>query len=164
MTDTFSMSAPSSTADWFELVRQWWTPIVGVIGAVWGLVALRRKLSAKEREEQRLQGKAIRYLLDAQRQALHALVVYTGAEGNVPAEPFDLAQLVRHRELVGQVSDELWVHDGHASEREMRRKGDIEKWLTRTQAIQERSTTKRLRPSQPQDMFRDDDIKRWRRE
>lgn len=141
-----------------------------MLGALWGFLALRRKLSAKEREEQRLQGKAIRYLLDAQRQALHALVVYTGAEGNVPQEAFDLSQLIRHRELIGQVSDELWVHDGHASEREIRRTGDLDKWLTRTQAIRVRATTKRLRPpSQPlpssvspgeQDMFRENDIER----
>jgi len=145
-----------------DLVAKLWPVVAGLataFAAGWAWAQRKRRAAAKEREEQRLQGKAVRYLLDAQRQALHALVVLTGAEGRTVSEAFDLEQLVRHRELVGQVSDELWVHDGHASEREIRRKGDVKRWATRTQAIALRSRTERLKPIEgPQDMFRDSDL------
>ncbi len=119
------------------LARSWPTLLVAVVGWLGVLWAWRGRVvarSEREHEEQRLQGRATRYQLDALRQALHALVVLTGAEGKHSSEAFDLSQLVRHRELIGMVTDEFWVHDGHPSER-ARRRSDVEKWMTRTQAI-----------------------------
>lgn len=118
------------------LVKAWpslLVTVVGWLGVIWAWRARERTKTVKEAEEQRLQGRAVRYLLDAQRQSLHALVVLTGAERQ-GSEAFDLSQLVRHRELMGMITDEIWVHDGHPSDR-ARRRADVDKWMTRTQAI-----------------------------
>jgi len=122
-----SLATSSPTPpEWVEFVRQWWTPIVGVLGFVWGVVSLRRRLSAKEREEQRLQGKAIRYLVDNVRHMLQAHL-----SGQIhDAALYD--ELLRQKVLMDGVRDELWTHDGHASARETER---VVKVLTRTQRI-----------------------------
>lgn len=124
------MSAPPTPPDWLEVLRQWWTPIVGALGFVWGMISLRRKLSAKEREEQRLQGKAIRYLIDANRHALRAHLI-----GHIhDSDLYD--ELARQKVMLDSVRDELWIHDGHASSRETER---IAEALTRTQRIRART-------------------------
>lgn len=132
-------SSPPSPPEWVEFVRQWWTPIVGVLGALWGFVALRRKLSAKERGEQKLQAKAVRYLVDASRHQLQAHL-----SGQVhDAGLYD--ELMRQKVMLDGVRDELWVHDGHASARETERA--VEAWMSRTQRI--KAKTERLPPGPP---------------
>lgn len=121
------MSAPPTPPDWLEILRQWWTPIVGILGAVWAFVSLRRRLSAKEREEQRLQAKAIRYLVDGLRIGLRVQLAVSIHDEALYDE------LVRQKALLDGIRDEFWVHDGHASSRETERIAEV---LTRTQRIQ----------------------------
>jgi hypothetical protein len=119
--------------------------IVGVVGGVWALVV--RVLRRRRRRQlvQELEGRALRYLIDAQRHTLHTIV--PGEE----ARYVDLTELNRQKVLIDQVRDQLWVADGHESQRESERQAnDLLKVLTRTQAIRMKQ--------QRQDMFKEDDL------
>jgi len=113
-----------------------WAKVVGGILAVGGaLVAGVVRISRWRRrraERRRLEGKAVRYTLDAVRHALH--VLHPGADAR---DRFvDLSELARQLALVSDVREELWIADGNASRRDSERlESEIVKVLTRTQRI-----------------------------
>lgn len=130
---------PEQVGDWAKTIAA----IGGIVGGVWALVtkAVRRRRAAQQRAA--LEAKATRYLLDAMRHALH--VMQPG-----PSRFLDVDELQRQKVLIDGVRDELWIADGHASEREQERAAaEIVRVLTRTQAIQAKH--------QRQDMFSDED-------
>lgn len=102
----------------------------GVVGALWALGAKVARRHRLERERKTLEGKAVRYLLDAMRHTLHVVT---------PTEErrfIDLDELARQKVMIDEVRDLLWVMDGHKSEREAQRQAEeIVRVITRTQRI-----------------------------
>lgn len=102
----------------------------GVVGAVWALISRWLKRRRKAREKAEMEARATRYLLDAVRHALGALSPHD--------RPYvlDPKELERQKILIDGIRDDLWVADGHRSEREAQRelKGVMDV-ITRTQAI-----------------------------
>ena len=133
------------------LVKAWPALFLAAAGGVLAWLRKARVRRAKEREEQRLQGKAIRYLLDAKRIDLAAIIRHVSLDAGM------LEMLVRHKALIDGVRDELWVHDGHESVRIAEQAAEnVVKVLTRTQAIDLKK--KRVRDNRVQDMFSEADI------
>lgn len=112
-------------------IEGWAKVIAAVAGALAALGAgLIKGLGwwRRRSERRRLEAKAIRYLLDAQRQVLN---IWAAREPLV-----DLSELERQKWLVDEVRDELWLADGHDGERsEQRQAEELQRLLTRTQAI-----------------------------
>ncbi len=102
----------------------------GIFVALWALVSkVRRRLRDRQRLRS-LESKAIRYLLDAQRQTLHFVTP------TKESRAVDIEAMLRHKALIDEVRDELWIADGYESERErLQLAEDVGRWLTRTQAI-----------------------------
>jgi hypothetical protein len=122
--------------DWAKTVAA----VGGIVGGAWALATRWLKRHRAARQRRALEGKAVRYLLDAMRHSLH--VLQPGERRLV-----DMDELARQKVLIDGVRDELWVADGHASERENERNvAEIVRVLTRTQAIQAKGK---------QDMFAD---------
>jgi hypothetical protein len=123
----------ASLPDWesLEHVAKTIAAIGGIVGGAWAVCVrvLRRRRAERERHE--LEQKAIRYLLDAMRHTLH--VMTPDERGRL----IDVGELERQKVLVDQVRDQLWIADGHQSERDAEAAAAaLEKWLTRTQAIE----------------------------
>lgn len=102
----------------------------GVVGGAWALVTRWRRRCREAEERRALEGKAVRYMLDAMRHTLHVVT---------PTEErrfIDLDELARQKVLIDQVRDQLWIADGHHSEREAQRQTEeLVRVLTRTQRI-----------------------------
>jgi len=147
-----AMSSPLDQAiDAF--IKAWPAVFLAVGGGVWAWLNRARKAWKREREEQRLQAKAVRYLVDGARHQLRAHLQGAIHDADLYNE------LARQKTLLDGVRDELWVHDGHASARETEHVVEV---LTRTQRI--KAKTERLTPvTGPQDMFGPDDVAEDRR-
>lgn len=132
-----AVSVPSQ-----EEVGEWaktLAAIGGVLGAIWAVLSKGWRAWRKRAQMQRLESKAIRYLLDAQRHTLY-FVTPTRESRRVSVD-----ELARQKALVDEVRDELWMADGHESERERQRMAeDVAAVITRTQAIRRK-----------QDMFKE---------
>jgi len=122
-------------------------------GALLARWVKRRRLAAQRRA---LEAKAVRYLLDAQRQTLNVLI-----PGASRSRLIDLGELNRQKLLIDDVREELWIADGHESSREAERVAqDVLKVLTRTQAIEAaraqkiRAAIQKQAGGEGQDMFR----------
>lgn len=103
----------------------------GVVGGAWALVARWRRRCREAQERRALEGKAVRYLLDAVRHSLNVLT--PGDERRL----IDVDEIARQKVLIDQIRDLLWIADGHKSERESQRQTEeIVRVLTRTQRIQ----------------------------
>lgn len=121
------------TADQIGDTAKTLAAVGGLLGGAWAVLSrwMRRRREAKAKRE--LEGKAVRYLLDAVRHSLNAL---TPADRR--SSIIDIDELARQKALIDEVRDMLWVADGHVSEREAQRQAeDIVRVLTRTQAIQQ---------------------------
>lgn len=124
--------------------------LAGLLGTAWALLVrwLRRRRQREDVTE--IKERSLRYLLDAQRHTLYALIPFA------QERYFNVEELHRQKVLIDQVRDQLWLADGHADERdEQRRTAEIVQVLTRTQAIQAR---KQPPPDPQQDMFREEDL------
>ena len=101
------------------------------MGGAWALVSRWRRRCREADERRALEGKAVRYMLDAMRHTLHVVT---------PTEErrfIDLDEMARQKVLIDQIRDQLWIADGHTSEREAQRQTEeIVRVLTRTQRIQ----------------------------
>lgn len=115
-----------SIGEWVRILAA----AVGILGGLWAIVFKTWRAWQKRVRMRRLESKAIRYLLDAQRHTLH-FVTPTAESKLVRVE-----ELLRQKLLIDEVRDDLWTADGHASEHEdERRVEEIVRVLTRTQAI-----------------------------
>lgn len=124
--------------------------IAGLLAGAWALLArwARRRRAARERRD--LEGKAIRYLLDAMRHSLH---VWTPA-GHDDARLIDVDELLRQKLLIDAIRDQLWIADGNESARVTEQvAADIVKVITRTQAI--RAKRERQAPVETDNPFTD---------
>lgn len=158
MAESLATSAQPSPDVW-ELVRQWWTPILAVLGGAWAGVKAWRKWRATEMRLRAQDRKNVRYLLDAQRQTLEAII------GPSSGRAIDIEELRRQQVLISEVREETWLADGHPprpkpdAEAEQAR-ADVRELLTRTQAIRlvlERDA--KTVPPMFKDGWRGDDIK-----
>lgn len=115
--------------------------IGGILAALWAILSRWVRRRRKANEMRRLEARATRYLLDAVR---HTLAAVKGDRSYVIGPK----ELDRQKVLIDAIRDELWVADGHTSEREAQRQlqGVVEV-LTRTQAIH----LKEQRPSTPEE-------------
>jgi hypothetical protein len=117
----------------WETARQWGGPAALLALAGWlGRQAISWRKRANDLAKIRgLESKSVRYLLDAQR---HALRMLTPGDGSTLV---DLDEIIRQKALIDDVREELWVADGHKSQRETDAAvAEILKVMTRTQAIQ----------------------------
>lgn len=120
------MTAPTS--------EQWWdfaskATLVLAIPLAGGAVKAYRRWR-KRREIRALEAKATRYMLDAMRHSLFALTATDGRH------LVSLDELIRQKLLIDQLRDDLWIADGHESERvNEARMAEIVSVITRTQAI-----------------------------
>lgn len=127
-----AMPTQEELGDWAKTIAA----IGGILGGIWALARRLWRRYVHAREVRALEAKAVRYLLDAQRHALYAL-----APAGDRHRLIDVDELTRQKTLIDEVRDELWVADGHASEREEQRRVEgIVRVLTRTQAIQAKET------------------------
>lgn len=129
---------------------QWWDfgskaalllalPFAGAVVKAWRSWRRRRQIRALER-------KAVRYLLDAMR---HSLFLLSANDNRLVS----MDELVRQKLLIDQLRDDMWVADGHASEREQQAAvAEIMNVITRTQAIRARKEA--ISAGQPP-MFKD---------
>lgn len=133
-----AMPDPQTVGDWAKTLAA----VGGIVGGLWAL-ATRWHRRRQERQRQRdLEAKSVRYLLDAIRHALYVI-----APG--PDRFLELDEIERQKALIDQVRDELWIADGHASQRETQRQAEgILKILTRTQRI-EAKEQRALQPGNP---------------
>ena len=103
--------------------------VLAIVATAWALVTRWHRARQRDRETRRLEGKAIRYALDAVRYTLHALQPFA-----IDWEKRD--ELARQLTLVSEVREELWIADGNDSRREAERlESEIVRVLTRTQRI-----------------------------
>lgn len=123
----------SVPVDWTELVKTL-AAGVGILSApLWLLLSRWVKARRQKKLVRSLEGKAIRYVLDADRQVVHALLLLLDSSRTAF---IDLSEIQRQKVLIDQVRDELWIADGHDGEREAQRRAEeILQVLTRTQAI-----------------------------
>jgi hypothetical protein len=94
-----------------------------------------RKLAAIERKIRGQDRKDIRYLLDAQRQTLEAIL------GPRAGRAVDVEELQRQQVLISEVREETWLMDGHPPrpkppDEPAATQAEVRELLTRTQAIQ----------------------------
>lgn len=126
-----SVPTPDQVGDWAKT----FAAIAGLLGGLW---AIFRRVSARRRERKQLrelEGRAIRYLLDAQRHTLRFVTPTT------ESRLVDIDQMSRQKALIDQVREELWRADGHSEEYEREQIAeDVGRWLTRTQAIKLKNT------------------------
>jgi hypothetical protein len=140
--------------DPWELARQWGGPamllaFVGWLARQFVGWRNRRALEIRLRAQDR---KDIRYLLDAGRQTLEAIL------GPRAGRAIDVEELQRQQVLISEVREETWLADGHPprpkpDEERAATQAEVREVLTRTMAIQvvlERDAQAR---SRPQDMF-----------
>jgi hypothetical protein len=123
-----SMAQP----DPWETARQWGGPAVLLALVGWlsrQFVAWRKRVKF-ERSLRRQERKDIRYLLDAQRQVIEAIV------GPVDGRAIDIEELRRQHVLISEVREETWLADGHPPRQRQNTAAEVRELLTRTQAIQ----------------------------
>lgn len=113
----------------------------GIVGGLWVVISKWWRRKRQAARVKALEAKAIRYLLDSQRHTLETMLPN--------ARLLNLSEMERQKHLIDTVRDELWVADGHESEREAERRAEeLERFLTRTQAI-------KVKQQQQQDMFKE---------
>ena len=126
--------AMSSPADPLDTLRQWGGPaiLLAFVGWIGRQFVAWRKRHKADAQMHALEGKAIRYMLDAQRHALHLLVPVSE-----PDQLIDRDEMIRQKVLIDDMRDQLWIADGHESQHATEQAAaDIMKFMTRTQAIQ----------------------------
>lgn len=130
MRQSLAISVPIPSPDEVGDAAKTVAAVGGVVGGAWALIARWRRRCREAQERRALEGKAVRYLLDAMRHTLHVVT---------PTEErrfIDLDELARQKVLVDQIRDQLWICDGHKSDREAQRQTEeIVRVLTRTQRI-----------------------------
>jgi hypothetical protein len=99
--------------------------VSAIVGGAWALARRWYRQRVVAREMRRMESRAIRYLLDAQRHALNVIVPHEDRR------LINVDELVRQKILIDQMRDQLWAADGHDKTVQ-----DIVNVLTRTQAIQ----------------------------
>ena len=118
------------------LIKAWPAVVLAGLGALWPAVKAWRARQVKSAKLRAVEGKAVRYLLDAQR---HSLRVIAPSEGG-RTWLVDLDEIIRQKALIDDVREELWVADGHASRRDTEQTvAEVVKVMTRTQAIRART-------------------------
>lgn len=123
----FTLTIP--TADEISSIAKMLAAIGGLAGGAWTVLSriIKRRRELQRRRE--LEAKAVRYLLDAVRHCLQAIVP--------SRSQVNTNELARQKVLIDEVRDMLWVADGHPSSREIENATEeIVKVLTRTQAIE----------------------------
>lgn len=124
----------------YEQLGDWAKTLAAIGGLVAGLWAACRRLWRVWQARRRLRAlerKAIRYLLDAQRHTLYAVIP-------TPDRVVVIEKLKNSKDLIDQVRDDLWVADGHESALdEERRVENIVRVITRTQRIQLKAEAER---------------------
>ncbi|MEY4933095.1 MAG: hypothetical protein RLZZ403_1415 [Pseudomonadota bacterium] len=144
------MTAP---ADPLDTIRQWGGPAILLAVAGWigrRFVAWRKRTKAAA-QMHALEGKAIRYLLDAQRHALHMLV-----RASEDDRLIDLDEMTRQKVLIDDMRDQIWIADGHEGQHATEQAAaDIMKFLTRTQAIQAKFPAPDAAATNETPMFKD---------
>lgn len=131
MRQSLAISVPIPSPDEVGAAAKTVAAVGGVVGGAWALVSRWRRRCREADERRALEGKAVRYMLDAMRHTLHVVT---------PTEErrfIDLDEMARQKVLIDQIRDQLWIADGHTSEREAQRQTEeIVRVLTRTQRIQ----------------------------
>jgi hypothetical protein len=108
------------------------TAILGLLAGAWALATRWARKRRAAREKRELEGKAIRYLLDAIRHSLHVWTPGQADENRLIAVDGLIHELIRQKLLIDLVRDQLWVADGNESARLTQQVAAL---MTRAEAI-----------------------------